>query len=92
MHQYSRVNDPDRNSPTPLALLEIEAWVRVVTMLSSRSFMHEDLPPPLSKDVVSTLVSFFFLVCLSPYSPFPFPSNARFIGDLALSVVPPAPS
>jgi hypothetical protein len=54
--------------------------------------MHEDLPPPLSKDVVSTLASFFFLVCLSPSSPFPFPSNARFIGDLALSVVPPAPS
>lgn len=54
--------------------------------------MDEDLPPPLSKDVVSTLVSLFFLVCRSPSSLLPFSSNAHFAGDQTLGAVPPAPS
>lgn len=54
--------------------------------------MDEDLPPPLSKDTVSNLVSFFFLVCRSPSSPFPFSSNVRFAGDRALGAMPPTPS
>lgn len=62
MHQYSGVDNPDRHSSVPLALMEIEARVRVITTLSSGSFMDEDSPLPLSRDVVSTLVSFFPLV------------------------------
>lgn len=67
MYLYSGVNDPDRHSSSPLALMEIEARVRVVTMLSSVSFMDEDSPLPLSKDVMRTLLSSFFLVCLSRF-------------------------
>lgn len=92
MHQYSEVNNPNLHSPALLALSEIKARVRVITTLSSRSFMDEDLPPPLSKDVVSTLVSLFFLVCRSPSSLLPFSSNAHFAGDQTLGAVPPAPS
>jgi hypothetical protein len=33
------------------------ARVKVVTTLSLGSFMDEDLPPPLSKDVTSTMVT-----------------------------------
>lgn len=62
MHQYSGVDNPDRHSSVPLALMEIEARVRVITTLSSGSFMDKDSPLPLSRDVVSTLVSFFPLV------------------------------
>jgi hypothetical protein len=47
MHQYSGVDDPDRHSSKHLALTEIEARVKVVTALSSESFMDEDSPLPL---------------------------------------------
>jgi hypothetical protein len=67
MHQYSGVNDLDLHSFVPLALTEIEARVRVITMLPSRFFMDEDSPLPLSKDVMRTLLSSFFLVCLSRF-------------------------
>lgn len=67
MHQYSRVNDLDLHSFVPLMLTEIEARVRVITMLSSRFFMDEDSPLPLSKDVMRTLLSSFFLVCRSRF-------------------------
>jgi hypothetical protein len=49
MHQYSDINDPDRHSFTPLALSEIEPRVKVVTALSSGSFMDEDFPHSLLK-------------------------------------------
>lgn len=62
MHQYSSVDEPDHHSSMPLALTEIEARVKVVTALSSRSFMDEDSPLLLFKDVMSTLVSFFYMV------------------------------
>ncbi|XP_035815778.1 apomucin isoform X2 [Zea mays] len=55
MHRYSGVNDPDRHSFEPLALSEIEARVKVVTALSSGSFMDEDSPHPLSGKVSSDL-------------------------------------
>lgn len=57
MHQYSSVDDPDRQSSMPLALTEIEARVKVVMTLSFGSFMDEDSPLRLSKDVACTLVS-----------------------------------
>lgn len=69
MHQYSSVDEPDHHSSMSLALTEIEARVKIVTALSSGSFMDEDSPLLLFKDVVSTLVSFFYmaflLICLS---------------------------
>lgn len=57
MHRYSGVDDPDRQSSMPLALTDIEARVKVVTALSFASFMDEDSPLRLSKDVACTLVS-----------------------------------
>jgi hypothetical protein len=68
MHQYSGVNDPDRHSSVPLTLTEIKPRVKVVMALSSRSFMNEDSPLPLSKDVMSTLVSSIFPVFFAPLS------------------------
>lgn len=44
-----------------LASIEIEARVKVVTTLSSGSFIDGDSPLPLFKDVVSTVVSSFFM-------------------------------
>jgi hypothetical protein len=67
-------------------LTEIEARIRVVTMLSSVSFMDEDSPTPLSQDVMSTLVS-FSLVC----NPFPFWYHADSIRDRSPRVVSHAP-
>lgn len=69
MYQYSSVNDLDHHSFVPLVLTEIEAWVKGVTTLSSGSFMDKDLSIPLSKDVVSSLVSSFFE---SPFTPLSF--------------------
>lgn len=72
MHQYSGVDDPNHQSPMPLALSEIESRIKFVMTLSSGSFMGKDLPPSLSKDVASTLVSPFSLVCHSISFFFPF--------------------
>jgi hypothetical protein len=68
MHRYSGVNDPDRHSFEPLALSEIEARVKVVTALSSGSFMDEDSPHPLSGKVSSDLVSSLSPALLVPLS------------------------
>jgi hypothetical protein len=62
LHKYSGVNDNDCHSFEPLVLTEIEARLNTVTVLSSGTFMDEDSPLPLSKDVVSSLVSSFSLV------------------------------
>jgi hypothetical protein len=48
MHQYSGIDDPDHHFSESLVLIEIEARVKVVTTLSSGSFMDEDLRLPLS--------------------------------------------
>lgn len=60
--------------------------IRVVTMLSSVSFIDEDSPTPLYQDVMSTLVS-FSLVC----NPFPFWYHADSIRDRSPRVVSHAP-
>jgi hypothetical protein len=86
MYLYSRINDPNRHSSAPLVLTEIEARIRVVTMLSSVSFIDEDSPTPLYQDVMSTLVS-FSLVC----NPFPFWYHADSIRDRSPRVVSHAP-
>jgi hypothetical protein len=69
MPQYSGIDDPDLHSSVPLVLIKIEVGVKVVTTLSFGSFMDKNLPLPLLKDVVSTLVSSFFVaflpICLS---------------------------
>lgn len=85
MNQYSGVDDPDRHSPVPLALSKIEARVRVVTTLSSAN-----LPPPLSKDVASTLVRPFFLVrcSISFHLTFPLMCVLYGIGPLAACLLP----
>lgn len=62
MHQFSGVNDPFCHAFTPLASSEIEARVRVVTALPSGSFMDEDSPHPLKKNIVCDLVDFLLLV------------------------------
>lgn len=59
MHKYSSVDDPDHHSSVSLALTEIEARVKVVSTLLSRSFMDDGSTLPLSKDVVCTLASSF---------------------------------
>jgi hypothetical protein len=92
MHQYSRVDDHDHHSPARLALSKIEARVKVVTALSSGSFMDEDLLPPVSKDVVSTLVSPFSLVCCFISFLLPFPLMCALLGIEPLVVcLPPLP-
>jgi hypothetical protein len=48
MYKYSSANDHDCYSSEPLVLSEIEARVKLVTALSSRFFMDEDFPHPLS--------------------------------------------
>lgn len=93
MHRYSGVNDLDRHSSEPLALIEIEAWVKVIMTLSLGSFMDEDSPLPLSKGVASSLVSFFFLVFflfLWPSSSVMFVRGSAW--DRAPSALPSTPS
>lgn len=92
MHQYSSIGDLDRHSFASLALTEIETRVKVVTMLSFGSFMHDDSTLPLSKDVMSTVVISFFvaflLICLSLFIA-PYAVSA---GDWALGTyLPPLP-
>lgn len=72
MHQYSGVNDPDRHSLMLLALFEIEARVKVAMAPSSGSFMNEDSPHPLHKNVASDLVGFLLLVFFALLSFFLF--------------------
>jgi hypothetical protein len=70
MYKYSSVQDPDRHSAKPLALTEIEAQVKAVMALSSGSFMDEDSPHLLSKNILSSLVSSFLFCLLPPPSSF----------------------
>jgi hypothetical protein len=91
MHQYSGVNDPDRHSLMLLALSEIESRVKVVMAPSSGSFMDEDSPHPLHKNVASDLVGFLLLVFFTLLSFFLFRFYAGFVGDWAPNTLPSAP-
>lgn len=62
MYKYSGINDPERHSLELLTLTEIEARVKAITVLSSGFLMDENSPLPLSKDIASSLVSYFSLV------------------------------
>jgi hypothetical protein len=57
MLKYYGVNDLNRHPTEPLALSEIEARVKVITVLALGFSMDEDFSHPFSRGVPSGLVS-----------------------------------
>jgi hypothetical protein len=89
MHQYFGINDPNRHAFTPLASSKIETRVRVVMTLPLGSFMDEDSPHPLKKNIVCDLVDFLLLVFFALF-PF-FCSGVGFARDWPHGALPSTP-